>query len=413
MHHFFRFFATLLLFICSYSTSRAQVWTWVNGYNNATSAGTTGVYGTLGVTSPTNFPGSRNAYSSWQDALGNFWVFGGYTCCNGIGNDLWKYNPTGNTWTWMKGSNVGNQYATYGLQGTPSASNNPGGRWIASSWIDNAGKFWLFGGEAYAVSFGTGKSNELWRYDPTTSEWTWMNGYSLLNQNGNYGTIGVSSPFNNPGSRRGAMTWKSSSGDLWLFGGYGYGVSGGLGNLNDLWKYNVSTNEWTWISGSGIINQTGTYGSIGVPAVTNSPGSRQEATIWNDNSGNIWMSAGYGYGASATIGLLNDLWRYNISSGQWTWMKGTNSINQLGAYGVQGVSSATNVPGSRQSSFSWVDSNGNLWLLGGYGYAASGTIADQLNDFWKYNTISNQWTWVSVEISLKQTPTFHSKLTPH
>ncbi|MDI1355869.1 MAG: kelch repeat-containing protein [bacterium] len=396
MHHFFRFFAALLLFICSCSTSRAQVWTWINGYNNYTSSsptGTAGVYGTLGVTSPTNFPGSRSGFSSWQDALGNLWVLGGSTCCNGIGNDLWKYNPTGNTWTWMKGSTVGNQYATYGLQGTPSASNNPGGRYVASSWIDNAGRFWVFGGEAYAVSFGSGKSNELWRYNPTTSEWTWMNGYSLLNQNGNYGTIGVSSPFNNPGSRQGGMTWKDSSGDLWLFGGYGYGVSGGLGYLNDLWKYNVSTNEWTWISGSGNINQTGTYGSIGVPSVTNSPGARQEAAVWNDNLGNIWMFGGQGYGTATSMGYLNDLWRYNISSGQWTWMNGTNSINQLGAYGTLAISSSTNAPGSRQGPTSWVDSNGNFWLFGGYGFGAS-TPSNHLNDFWKYNTISNQWTWM-------------------
>jgi hypothetical protein len=32
-----------------------------------------------------------------------------------------------------------------------------------------------------------------------------------------------------------------------------------LGYLNDLWRYNVSINEWTWVSGSVTPNQIGQY----------------------------------------------------------------------------------------------------------------------------------------------------------
>jgi hypothetical protein len=31
--------------------------------------------------------------------------------------------------------------------------------------------------------------------------------------------------------------WTDSSGNPWLFGGYGYDSHGNLGYLNDLWKY--------------------------------------------------------------------------------------------------------------------------------------------------------------------------------
>ena len=43
-----------------------------------------------------------------------------------------------------------------------------------------------------------------------------------------------------------------------------------------------------------------------------------------------------------------------------------------GVYGTQGVSSPSNVPGSRDSSISWIDLNGTLWLFGGVGFAAAG-----------------------------------------
>ena len=64
-------------------------------------------------------------------------------------------------------------------------------------------------------------------------------------------------------------------------------------------------------------------------------------------------------------GQLNDLWKYNISTNQWTWMSGSNDTNQLGIYGDIGVPSNSSVPGSRYLSISWVDSKDTLWLFGG------------------------------------------------
>ena len=39
--------------------------------------------------------------------------------------------------------------------------------------------------------------------------------------------------------------------------------------------------------------------------------------------------------------------------------------------------------GGRLDSLTWVDTNGNLWLFGGFGSAQSGTQPD-LNDLWMY-----------------------------
>ena len=45
-------------------------------------------------------------------------------------------------------------------------------------------------------------------------------------------------------------------------------------------------------------------------------------------------------------GYLNDLWKY--SAGEWTWMSGSNVVNQEGTYGTQGTAAAGNIPGARE-----------------------------------------------------------------
>ena len=50
-------------------------------------------------------------------------------------NDLWRFNPVTNEWTWMKGSNALAGAATYGVKGTPAAANTPGARSAGSGWV--------------------------------------------------------------------------------------------------------------------------------------------------------------------------------------------------------------------------------------------------------------------------------------
>jgi len=71
-----------------------------------------------------------------------------------------------------------------------------------------------------------------------------------------YGTLGIPAPDNIPGSREQAATWTDSSGNFWLFGGSDPFGSGGGNMLNDLWKFNPSTKEWTWVSGPSTISCT-------------------------------------------------------------------------------------------------------------------------------------------------------------
>ena len=308
-------------------------------------------------------------------------------------------------WTWVSGSDIGNQAGTYGTKGTAALSNVPGGRMGAVSWIDSQGKLWLFGGFG---SDSTGNYdlylNDLWKFDPTTLEWTWVSGSDIGNQAGTYGTKGITDPANVPGARSGAVSWIDSQGKLWLFGGAGMDLTVYGGLLNDLWEYDPTTNEWTWVSGSDIGNQAGTYGTKGTADPSNVPGARHSAVSWLDSSGKLWLFGGGGYDSGSSGGELNDLWEYDPATLEWTWVSGSNVFGQNGTYGIQGTADPLNVPGARSGAVSWLDSQGNLWLFGGWG-----NYSGELNDLWKYDPTTLEWTWVSGSNTPGQLGTYGTK----
>lgn len=374
-------------------TAGTNQFTWVGG---ASVINTKGSYATLGQALASNVPGGRGSSNSWIDAEGNLWLFGGVgfdaSGLQGALNDLWKYTPANGLWTWMGGANVANQNGTFGVEGTGSASNIPGGRSFSSSWMDTAGNLWLFGGMGFDSIGSQGSSDDLWRYTPTTGQWAWMSGADVIYQNGVYGIQGVASSNNLPGARQNAISWTDASGNQWMFGGNGYDVKGAQGVLNDLWKY--SSGQWTWVSGSNLSNQPGMYGSLNSAGPANVPGGRSDAVSWIDATGNLWMFGGNGVDITGTQGALNDLWMFNPSSGQWTWVSGGNEIEQGGTYGAQGVGDVNNMPGSRSDSVAWIDGKGQLWLFGGDGFDSVGSEGD-LNDLWSFNPANLQWTWVA------------------
>jgi hypothetical protein len=47
------------------------------------------------------------------------------------------------------------------------------------------------------------------------------------------------------------------------------------------------------------------------------------------------------------------------------------SQNVYGSYGVKGVATSSNLPGSRHSVVGWTNKDGHLWMFGGTGRAES------------------------------------------
>jgi hypothetical protein len=70
-------------------------------------------------------------------------------------------------------------------------------------------------------------------------------------------------------------------------------------------------------------------------------------------------------------GKMNDLWKYNATLNQWTWIHGPYLQNQLGVYGSRGVGTTSTISGGRSYAAYWVDASGNFWVFGGNGYASS------------------------------------------
>ncbi|MDX6464503.1 MAG: hypothetical protein QOE55_8200, partial [Acidobacteriaceae bacterium] len=426
-------------------TPVAGEWTWMSGSNVAQYSEQSAVYGTLGVPAPGNTPGVREYALSWTDTNGNLWLFGGTVSTStqmSHLNDLWKFDPATNEWAWMSGSStVGSncpvlgsspkpncgRSGTYGILGTPAAGNTPGGRYQGENWVDSSGNFWLYGGLGFDGAGNWGALSDLWKFNPSTNQWTWMGGSSTVPVTGCYGcilgqlpmpgTLGVTAQGNTPGGLWDAATWSDKNGNLWLFGGWGYTPNGYPGFPNDLWEFNPSSNQWAWMGGDSNFGGTppvhGTYGDLGKPAAGNFPGSRWSEATWTDANGNFWLFGGQGDAASGAEGMLNDLWEFNPSTNQWAWMGGSSTLNcasgppgycdQPGVYGTLGVPATGNIPGSRTDPFNWKDGNGNFWMFGGVGFDANSNL-NYLNDLWEFSPAKNEWVWMAGNNSLGNGP---------
>jgi hypothetical protein len=257
--------------------------------------------------------------------------------------------------------------------------------------------------------------NDLWEYSTTSNQWTWIgpSPSNVANQKGSYGTLGAGSGTTAPGGRQAAVLWADTTGNIWLFGGFGLD-SAGTGSagpppagaiLNDLWEYNISTKQWVWVSGNNLANQTGVYGTqatsnLSTGAATNVPGSRWGAVGWSDPNSNLWLFGGWGYGTTTTdpTGFMNDVWEYQQSSKQWIWWKGNSNANQNGTYAAQGLPFVS-IPyyndwaGARRGAALWPPNppaSGYVFMFGGEGYDASqGNPPAYLNDLWTYLPFPN------------------------
>jgi hypothetical protein len=174
---------------------------------------------------------------------------------------MFRVTGVGSTWTWLSGSENGAVGGVYGTKGIPSINNYPSGRCCHSMVFDpTLNCVYVFGGEGYAQSGTYGESTSLSRHNIPA-----------------------------------------------------------LGQVNDLWRFNISNNQWTWLSGSNVVDVNGVSGTKGVPSVDNYPGSRLEHSMIFDSAVNcIYIFGGWGYSLTGVFGKPNfddssyDLWLRSI-----------------------------------------------------------------------------------------------------
>lgn len=373
-----------------------NMWSWIAGSNQPN---VDGVYNLIGTENNLSVPSSREGSCVFKDLQGNIYIYGGYhqTISNGYSlNDMWKFNPTNGLWTWLKGSltSTGNIVSDVGIENInnmPTPTSYLYDNKKPNNWVDKNGNFWI-------------QVNEyVWRYRPITNSWTVMKKSILTSysQPPVYGTINVENSDNFPGLRISSGCWTGNDGNLYLYNGNGYE---NFRYLIDLWRYNISTNNWTFIKGAGSYGGD-IYGSkayqnlAGLIEEENTPGSTDKfGAKWNDNEGNLWLFSVHGsyYGIGSTNQTTtNDLWKFHSSQKKWQWIKGrsrsynpTNNYN-IDFYGDLNIENKENTPFSRLDAMSWVDNNGNLWMFGGQVTAAN----SYFQDLWMYNKTTNNWVW--------------------
>ena len=137
---------------------------------------------------------------------GMMYIFGGEGA-TGLLDDIWKYDPSSNTWT----------ECTSGGASLPAERKTHSATTVGD-------KIYVGGG----IDIGDTAVGDFWSYDPSTGDWE-----ILLDHPG-------------PCAGHGALPF---GGDIYMFGGYG-----GCGYYrNDVQRYDISANNWLWVDATGTL----------------------------------------------------------------------------------------------------------------------------------------------------------------
>ena len=272
--------------ICG-ATTGPNEWAWVSGANTSTR----GDVRDSGTAAAGNIPGARAVRCYLDRAAGNFWLFGGegYDSAGTAGylNDLWKYSA--GQWTWMGGSNVADQSGTYGTQGTAAAGNIPGAR---DGLLLGPMRPEISGSSVGLVTTQRGHTeylNDLWKYSA---------GRMDVDERVERGQPERDVRDSGHGCR-GQRSWGARQFD--------YLDRRGRKFLALRWSMvttrrghseisttcgSTAAGQWTWMSGSNVANQSGTYGTQGTAAAVNVPGARAGLYSWTERPEISGSSAG-------------------------------------------------------------------------------------------------------------------------
>lgn len=66
------------------------------------------------------------------------------------------------------------------------------------------------------------------------------------------------------------------------------------GNLNEIWRFIVSTQRWTWMAGDDEANRFAYQTDAGIEDSKNTPSARESGTFWSSGDGReLYLFGGY------------------------------------------------------------------------------------------------------------------------
>lgn len=343
-----------------------------------------------GTASTISKPGGLySAASAFNSASGELYMYGGDNQEAGLFSNLWKYS--GGEWIWLTGAGASSStLPVHGTQGVSATANTPGSRMGSVMWFNTAGDtLWLFGGYGYDSNGSLGRLNDLFCY--VNGKWAWIKGSKLVNQTGVYGSQGVGSATNNPPGLSGMKVWVNSTGKAYMFGGVAQNTSGTLVSQNTLWKF-TGTN-WVWINGNN--SSLPWYNIFGVPGDYQSyytPSGRSNFCMAGDANG-FFIFGGEGYFNTTALGNSNQLWHFDASLNQWSYMSGQlSSVTSapVQSYGAATFNSSSVSPGYLRGATAWMV-DGVFYVFGGRQHVGGSTYTNS-NNLWEWN--GSNWAWL-------------------
>ena len=357
-------------------TYPSGVWTWMSGQSDQNPDQPNILNTAVGVYSVNNHPGGRDYAAFWithnPDIL---WMFGGSTPNQQGLQDLWAYKIATGQWACFGGCNWSVDISNWGTKGVRSSSNWPLARLGAAYWTDSAGNLWMFGGQDITPD----QIGDVWRYEPPFTGypdgvWTWMGGTDQVNTNNSYGSLRVRDPGNLIGCRGRIMNWQDSTGDVWIFGGYG--ANGWTLYDNDMWRYEITNisapaDMWTWMSGDQ--NPTNTSFPLGTMSGTPFQVPGDVSDLWLYGGTQALSQSVY-----ANEFVTNNVLKYNITTYTWSVVRNC-AVNPstIPDSSTKGKFDSSLCPMTGvYPQISFVDAAGNFWVMtnGTQNYDASGHL---------------------------------------
>lgn len=340
-------------------------------------------YGQRLVPSPSNWPTKRESATTWTDSSNNLYLFGG----NGLNiedkqgqlSDLWKFD--GQNWIWINGEQGVDVRGNFVDQGKPNPQNRPGSRSLAMAWTTSKNEVFMFGGRGFLQLQDESPRviGDFWKYDPKDNVWTWIEGKQFYEPRKSvYGKIREPNKNNLPGIRERGCSFTDKHDNLWFFGGKFEDEKQEF--HNDLWRFEPLTGNWTWMGGDNQVDQSGSYGQMGLPSASNKPGSRENTFCWVDKDDMIWIFGGNGRASSQNSGKLNDLWLFKPQEYLWVWVGGSNDINNRGSFTGKFRNDA--IISARKFGGYFKDFRNDLWIFGGEGLDQDNEEGN-MGDLWK------------------------------
>lgn len=371
-----RYILVFLFFIFLLDSAYSQgSWMWIAGTDDSPAPS-----GTPLIPSPNNTPGKKYAPICWTDNNANLWLYGG----NDNGDALWKFDLATSEWILARGNySKLDTGPDYGVKGVSSATNTPNTVFFGPPrWKDTDGNLWFLQGVTEPLSDFI---CNLWKYDISTSNWTWM--WSPAGTVPNFGVLGVQSADASPHFRLGEndMSWTDKDGNFWFYSNAGYAGGDGV-----VWKFNPIDLEWTRMKGEAVppIADTPIYGVLGSSSTLNTPsafgvGSSDVWMSWQDSKNNFFIM---GTRISASLDYNLEIWKLDPTNVEWTCIK-IDSLPPVyfGPSITNGVfceSDSSNIgTPAEEGRCRWLDDCDNLWY-----------ISDK---FWRYEQEENQYTLIA------------------